>query len=127
VIVRALIHSAVQQVPGAGTLDASARRSLAAFARAFVLKDTAVDPADGFLGPTAVCQSVGSWSCDGLDAAESLMQMTDDDFCEALDFVVGRHVAIGHDADRDVAVMLDDVDRAVVKRYFGAEPGDVFG
>ena len=32
-------------VSGAGTLDANARRSLTAFARAFLLKDTAVDPA----------------------------------------------------------------------------------
>jgi hypothetical protein len=45
VIVRALIQPAVQHISGAGTLDANARRSLTAFARAFLLKDTAVDPA----------------------------------------------------------------------------------
>jgi hypothetical protein len=41
VIVRALIQPAVQQVPGAGAFDPNARRSLTAFARAFLLKDTA--------------------------------------------------------------------------------------
>ena len=45
VIIRSFILPAVQRIPQAGPIDANTRRSLRAFARAFLVKDTAVDPA----------------------------------------------------------------------------------
>ncbi len=43
VIIRAFIVPAVQRIPQAGPIDANTCRSLRAFARAFLIKDTAVD------------------------------------------------------------------------------------
>jgi hypothetical protein len=45
VIIRAFIEPAVERIPEAGPIDANTRRSLTAFARAFLVKDTAIDPA----------------------------------------------------------------------------------
>jgi hypothetical protein len=44
VIIRSFIAPAVERIPQAGPIDANTRRSLRAFARAFLIKDTAVDP-----------------------------------------------------------------------------------
>jgi hypothetical protein len=45
VIIRAFIEPAVERLPEAGPINANTRQSLVAFARAFLVKDTAVDPA----------------------------------------------------------------------------------